>query len=151
MGEHHICKGIYPSSSGAGQWEFWLLAGSFGLFNQVSTTAVPYLTLSLIYGGANVLVHTMWPYASWAQWHTMHHTVFADVYNVNIPSAHDEKFSKDFAKLNDKLKQVSAFVRLPWLSDALSGMFFMTTTLCLHHVLGWSVWNVWDQAIIEAL
>lgn len=142
--EHHICKGIYPNTSAAGLWEFWMLGGSFGFF-ELPIRSLPYVHFNMVYGGANILVHTMWPWKSWAQWHTLHHVVLADVYSVNIPSDHDRAFSKDFAKYDDKLRAVSPFVRYEWLSDVVSGGFMLVSGAFLHYGLGWSIFSVWHE------
>jgi len=142
--EHHICKGIYPTTSAAGLWEFWMLSGSFGFF-EAAIRSLPYVHMNMIYGGANILVHTMWPWKSWAQWHTLHHVVLADVYSVNIPSDHDRAFSKDFARYHDTLCRVSPFVRHEWLSDATSAIFMIFSGLLLHYGLGWSIFAVWHE------
>merc|ERR1712232_1448484 len=110
--EHHICKGIYPNTSSAGLWEFWLLGGTI-TFGMLPIVHFPYLHFTMIYFGANVLVHTMWPSRRWVQWHTLHHIVLSDVYNVNIPSEHDKLFSKDVKKYEAALAKESLFVQLP--------------------------------------
>jgi len=144
--EHHVCKGIYPNTSAAGMWEFWMLGGSFGFFDR-ALGSLPYVHFTMIHGGANILVHTMWPWKSLAQWHTLHHIVLADVYSVNVPSDHDRAFSKDFAKYNSKLCAVSPFVRLEWLSDLASACCMLVSAVLLHYGLGWSIFAVWHERL----
>jgi len=144
--EHHICKGIYPNSSAAGMWEFWMLGGSFGFVGHC-LHCLPYVSFTMIYGGANILVHTMWPWKSWAQWHTLHHIVLADVFSVNAPSNHDKAFSKDVAKYADKLCAVSPFVRYEWLTDVASFGFMLVSAVLLHYGLGWSIVAVWHEML----
>ena len=82
-------------------------------FRHIITLAVPYLEFTSIYFGANVVVHTMWPHRSLVQWHTLHHTINADVYNVNTPSKYDQLQSKAYAKYHAKLLKASPFIRKP--------------------------------------
>jgi len=142
--EHHICKGIYPNTSSAGLWEFWLLGGTI-TFGMLPIVHFPYLHFTMIYFGANVLVHTMWPSRRWVQWHTLHHIVLSDVYNVNIPSEHDKLFSKDVKKYEAALAKESLFVQLPWLSDAVAAALMGVAMVCFHYSLGWSLFAVWHE------
>lgn len=145
--EHHVCKGIHPSTSAAGLWEFWMYAGTvsptcFGL----ALHTLPYVQWVMIYCGANVVVHTMWPSERWAQWHTLHHVVLADVYAVNVPSAYDEAHSVDFKKHNKKMSEVSPFASTKWVSDAVAFVFMIIGSIFFHYVFGWSVFAVWHEA-----
>merc|ERR1712048_83623 len=114
--EHHICKGIHPTSSAAGLWELWVMGGGLQ-FRHAITCSIPYFDFTVIYFGANLVVHTMWPHPNLVQWHTLHHTIHADVYNVNIPAKYDEENSRDYAKHHKKLEKISVFIRHPDLSD----------------------------------
>jgi len=105
-----------------------------------------YTICQMVYCGANLCVHTMWPHEKMLQWHTLHHTVLADIYNVNIPSELDKQRSRDFGKFNEALSVKSPFVRIPWLSDAAAGGFIVVFGVLFHYVLGWGVTHVWDEA-----
>jgi hypothetical protein len=102
--EHHICKGIHPTSSAAGLWEFWL-AGQGIFFMVQAFTALPFVIFQSIYAGANVVVHTMWPSEKLMQWHTLHHTLLVDVYNVNVPSPYDREHSAAVKKYQKSLRK----------------------------------------------
>uniref|UniRef100_A0A7S3PKE1 Fatty acid hydroxylase domain-containing protein n=1 Tax=Aplanochytrium stocchinoi TaxID=215587 RepID=A0A7S3PKE1_9STRA len=142
--EHHICKGVYPTTSAAGLWEFYLMGHSITF--QFFLYGYPYVAFQMIYTGANIVVHTMWPHAYLLQWHTLHHTVLADVYNVNIPSDYDVHFSKDFKKYDAVLSETSLFVRYKWLSDAFAGLL-MPLGVGVYHMMGWGLQHVMKDSM----
>jgi hypothetical protein len=143
--EHHICKGIFPTTSTVGLWEFFAFCG--GDFFTVALGSIPYLLLQTQYLGANILVHTMWPTDSMAQWHTLHHTVIADIYNVNVPSERDVVRSRDYKKYHETLSQVSPFIRLSWVSDVIGLAMMVVGGLAIHYGLGWGVFKIWQDMI----
>jgi hypothetical protein len=140
--EHHICKGIHPTTSAVGVWESWTSGIGIGFATLVGLGPIPFLSLQMIYVGANLVVHTMWPVPSLLQWHTLHHTVLADVYNVNIPSRHDREHSKAVAKLDEKLRQISPFVRYEFLSDLVALGFMVVLGAIFHYGFGVGVSRV---------
>eukprot|EP00929_Paragymnodinium_shiwhaense_P062586 TRINITY_DN31242_c0_g1_i4.p1 TRINITY_DN31242_c0_g1~~TRINITY_DN31242_c0_g1_i4.p1 ORF type:complete len:434 (+),score=32.33 TRINITY_DN31242_c0_g1_i4:54-1355(+) len=143
--EHHICKGIYPNTSGAGVWENWIMGGSFtcGL---LALASLPYMHFAVVGIAGNVLVHTMWPWKSWAQWHTLHHIVGSDVYSVNIPSDNDRQFSRDVARYDEQLRRVSIFVRMPCLTDVLGSFLFVAFMVGTHFGFGIGLFASWHEA-----
>jgi hypothetical protein len=144
--EHHICKGIHPTSSAAGIWEFWL-AGQGIFFMVQSFTALPFVVFQSIYAGANIVVHTMWPSEKLMQWHTLHHTLLVDIYNVNVPSPYDRKHSEAVKKYQSKLEEVSPFVRYEALSDLASFALMGIVGVFFHYVLGIGIGHVdWTKA-----
>ena len=78
----------------------------------------------------------MYPHESWMQWHTLHHTVLADVYNLNIPSPYDKEHSKSVAKLQEKLEKQSMFIRHEALSDLLAFAYMLVFGVVLHYGFG---------------
>jgi hypothetical protein len=144
--EHHICRGIHPTSSAAGLWEFWL--GGQGIFFTVQAFfSVPFVIFQGVYSGANVVVHTMWPSEKLMQWHTLHHTILADVYNVNVPSPYDREHSEAVKKYQSKLEGVSPFVRYEALSDLASFALMGVVGVFFHYVLGIGIGHVdWSKA-----
>jgi len=147
--EHHICKTIHPVSSAVGLWEP-LVEGGGPLFGGVGLNACPYFSLQLVYTGANLVTHTMWPAKCLVQWHTLHHVALADLYNVNIPSARDEEHSEYFAKFNEPLKAQSPFVRIEWLSDVTAFVFAAAAGVFAHYALGVGIAQVWGSAVWAA-
>jgi hypothetical protein len=144
--EHHICKGIHPTSSAAGLWEFWL-AGQGIFFMVQAFTALPFVIFQSIYAGANVVVHTMWPSEKLMQWHTLHHTLLVDVYNVNVPSPYDREHSAAVKKYQSKLEEVSPFVRYEALSDLASFALMGVVGVFFHYILGIGIGHVdWTKA-----
>mmetsp|Transcript_22258 Transcript_22258/g.29660 ORF Transcript_22258/g.29660 Transcript_22258/m.29660 type:complete len:428 (-) Transcript_22258:527-1810(-) len=144
--EHHICKTIHPVSSAVGLWET-MVEGGGPFLGGVGLSNIPYFFLQVIYTGANVVVHTMWPAKCLVQWHTLHHVVLADIFNVNIPSPRDEESSKYFARYNQTLEEMSVFVRLKWLSDVTAFAFVLAAGAFAHYVLGGGVVHAWGNAI----
>lgn len=144
--EHHICKGIFPTTSTVGLWEFFAFCG--GDFFTAALGSIPYLLLQTQYLGANILVHTMWPTDNMAQWHTLHHTIVADIYNVNVPSERDLALSRDYKKYHELLEKSSSFIRLGWLSDLVGLAMMLAAGLVLHYGLGWGVFQVWNDMIL---
>lgn len=140
--EHHICKGIHPTTSAAGLWEFWVCGQSIFFTIGFGLNPIPYALLQSIYMGANVVVHTMWPSPKLFQWHTLHHTVLADVYNVNIPGPYDREHSKSVAKLQGKLQELSPFVKFEPLSDLVSFAFIGASGAILHYGFGLGLGHV---------
>lgn len=134
--EHHVCKGVHPTTPAVGLWENWVNGGTIFFTIQFGVAPIPYALLQTIYMGANVVVHTMWPSPKLLQWHTMHHTICADVYNVNIPGPYDKEHSKCVAKLQSKLQQVSPFVRYEPLSDVAAACFIIAASVILHYGFG---------------
>jgi hypothetical protein len=144
--EHHICKGIHPTSSAAGLWEYWL-AGQGIFFMVQAFTALPFVIFQSIYAGANVVVHTMWPSEKLMQWHTLHHTLLVDIYNVNVPSPYDREHSAAVKKYQSKLEEVSPFVRYEALSDLASFALMGVVGVFFHYVLGIGIGYVdWTKA-----
>ena len=143
--EHHLCKGIYPTTAGLGLWEVFLLGGS--IFLSTVFASIPFLSFQLLYCGLNIVVHTMWPWRRWVQWHTSHHLVNSDVYAANIPSAFDERFSADIPKLRPRLESESPFVRVWWFSDVAAMGLLVACSLALHHVGGIGLGHTWHKAV----
>ncbi|CAB9520465.1 expressed unknown protein [Seminavis robusta] len=144
--EHHVCKGVHPTTLAAGLWEFWVNGQSIFMTTQVGLAPIPYALLQFIYMGANVVVHTMWPHPSLLQWHTLHHTIAADVYNVNIPSTYDKEHSQAVAKLQQKLQHVSPFIRYEPLSDLAAVAVMGLSCAILHVGLGIGLGHVdWTE------
>jgi hypothetical protein len=144
--EHHICKGIHPTSSAAGLWEFWL-AGQGIFFIVQAFAALPFVIFQSIYAGANIVVHTMWPSEKLIQWHTLHHTILADLYNVNVPSPYDRESSEAVKKYQGKLEEVSPFIRYEPLSDLAAFALMGVVGLFFHYVLGIGIGHVdWTKA-----
>lgn len=134
--EHHICKGIFPTTASVGVWEMWLMGQMGHITTPFGLGAAPWALLHLFYTSSNVVVHTMWPSQSLLQWHTLHHTVLSDVYNANIPSPYDKEHSKSVAKLEGKLGKVSPFVRYELLSDVVGLVFIGAFALLFHYGIG---------------
>lgn len=134
--EHHICKSIHPTTSSTGLWENWVMGQSPLITTVIGLGATPWALLQIVYSGANPMVHTMWPSKTLLQWHTLHHTVLSDVYNVNIPSPYDWEHSKSVQKLKDRLSAVSVFVRYEALSDAVAFLLMGVIGLMFHYGLG---------------
>ena len=66
--EHHICKGIYPTTPGVGLWEQWC-SGPANLFcDFIGMNSIPFLHLHMGNTGANLVIHTMWPHPKLLQW-----------------------------------------------------------------------------------
>ena len=143
--EHHLCQGIYPTTSAFGLWELFLLGGS--IFLSPVMGSIPFLSFQLLYCGINIVIHTMWPSRHWAQWHTSHHVVHADVYAINVPSSYDERFSSDLARFRPRLERESPFVRLWWSSDAVGMAFVAISSLALHYVGGVGLGHVWHEGV----
>lgn len=145
--EHHICKGIHPTTSASGLWENWMAGQAIFITTPVGLATIPYAVLQSVYCGANIVVHTMWPSSGLLQWHTLHHTILADVYNVNIPSPYDKQHSKTVQQLQDRLKETSLFVRHEALSDIASFGIMTVTGLFFHYGLGIGAGHVdWSKA-----
>ena len=145
--EHHVTKGCYSNSSAAGLWEFWVFGGVIGWCG-LAVASTPFLLFQLVYLGANIVVHTMFPHERWLQWHTLHHTVHADIYAVNVPGPYDENFSRDFSKYNEKLLKTSPFVRHAWLSDLVAFLFFILGSAVLHCIFGVGLFHAASHAEI---
>lgn len=108
---------------------------------------IPWGMLQMVYAGANIVVHTMWPSQYLLQWHTLHHTILSDIYNVNIPSPYDMAHSKSVAKLQDKLKEASPFVRYETLSDIVAFALIAVGALIFHYGFGIGAGHVdWSRA-----
>ena len=145
--EHHICKSIHPTSPSTGLWENWMMGQAPLITTSITLATTPWTLLQIIYSGANIVVHTMWPSKYLLQWHTLHHTILSDVYNVNIPSPYDREHSKSVEKLQDKLKEVSPFVRYEALSDIAAFALMVIGALILHYGFGIGAWQVdWSRA-----
>jgi len=144
--EHHICKGIHPTTSTVGLWEFFAFMG--GDYFTMALGSIPYVLLQTQYLGANILVHTMWPSKKMLQWHILHHTVLADIYNVNVPSPRDMARSKDLKKYLPQLETDSPLIRVGWISDAIGLAMMIVGGLFLHYGLGWGVFRVWNDMIL---
>ena len=86
--------------------------------------------------GVNLVVNTLWPHRRFLQWHTLHHTVLADVYNLNIPSPFDKEHSKWVSKLQQRLETISPFVRYEALSDGFAFGLVLILGVLLHYGLG---------------
>jgi len=91
--EHHVCKGIYPSTSAAGNWEPILLGGDAGTFGLPVLMASPTLALTC-YLTVNLMVHTMLPLKRLLHYHVYHHLLTVDIYGGADPSSADDEFSK---------------------------------------------------------
>lgn len=141
--EHHVTKGIYANTAGVGAWEIWAYhqAG----FTHLALAGLPHF-LYVVFMAQNVFVHTMWPAASWAQWHTLHHVINADVYAANIPSHHDKENSKDYARYNDMFLKVSYFTRWAWLSDVVVGFIVLFLFATYHFVFDTGFFKVMHLA-----
>ncbi|CAB9525220.1 expressed unknown protein [Seminavis robusta] len=140
--EHHVCKGIYPTSPAAGLWENWVFGHSIFVTQLVGMAPVPYSFLQGMYMGANLVVHTMWPHPKLLQWHTLHHTILADVYSVNNPSDYDKDHSQSVKVLHAKLQAVSPFVRYEFLPEFLATVLVVTCGLVMHYGLGLGLGHV---------
>ena len=70
--EHHLCKGIYSTTSPAGLWEGWLQGGSHTFSNGLIGT-IPWAFFQGVFTGFNIVSHTMWPVQWLQQWHPLHH------------------------------------------------------------------------------
>ncbi len=140
--EHHICKGIHPTTSGVGLWEQWSVALSPFFTIAFGNVAIPYMLLQTAYMGVNIVVHTMWPSTKFLQYHTLHHTVHADVYNGNIPSPFDFEHSKSVSKMHEKLQEVSPFVRYENFSDLFQFALIVGSSAFLHYGLGMGLGHV---------
>mmetsp|Transcript_36161 Transcript_36161/g.66342 ORF Transcript_36161/g.66342 Transcript_36161/m.66342 type:complete len:433 (+) Transcript_36161:169-1467(+) len=145
--EHHICKSIHPTSSATGLWENWMMGQSPFIVSPIGLGPIPWSMLQMVYAGANIVVHTMWPSQYLLQWHTLHHTILSDVYNVNIPSPYDMEHSKSVAKLQDKLKEASLFIRYEALSDIAAFALIGVGALIFHYGFGIGASRVdWSRA-----
>jgi len=142
--EHHVCKSIHPTTGGAGTWELFTQGGT-SFFSAIHFHSIPYVPFFMLYGGVSLIGHQMANSKLLVQWHTLHHIVVADIYAGNVPSAWDEKHSRDVNKYKDKLMKTSPFVKYAWLPDAIGGVCFLTVMAVFHYALGWSIMNVWDQ------
>ena len=131
--EHHLCKGTHPTTAALGLWEPWAAGGSL-FFTVLSVSKIPFFLLQSIYMGANLVVHAMWPIPKLLQWHTLHHTILADVYAANIPSPYDKQHSKSVQKLQTSLEDVSPFVKYESLSDVAGFLVAMVTAATFHYV-----------------
>lgn len=131
--EHHICKGIHPTTSAMGLWEPWAMGQSALLTLGVGNNPIPYMILQSVYMGANIVVHTMWPSNQMLQYHTLHHTVLADIYNVNIPSPYDVQHSEMVPKIHSRLQELSPFVRYEALSDVLAFAVVGLSAMVMHY------------------
>ncbi|CAE7208169.1 unnamed protein product [Symbiodinium natans] len=145
--EHHICKGTYPTTPAAGLWEPWIEGGTLFFCNTLA--CVPYFFFHAASSGPNVVVHTMWPHKSCIQWHTLHHVVHSDIYALNVPSAQDEKFSRDVKQYKERL-QCSYFIRHKFTSD-IAG--FAATFLAgyILHQSGIGLFHVWHERVLHSL
>eukprot|EP00756_Hemistasia_phaeocysticola_P064209 Hpha_TRINITY_DN7598_c0_g1::TRINITY_DN7598_c0_g1_i1::g.18930::m.18930 len=132
--EHHLPKSIFPTTSAYGVWEIFICGGS--CFLSPALSSIPYLLFHLIYCGANIVVHTMFPFDWAAQWHTAHHILGADIYNANIPSGYDVAHSKSYAKHHEALEKISPFVRVGSFSDALGFALTILIGVGMHYGLG---------------
>ncbi|KAL7538871.1 hypothetical protein ACHAWF_006236 [Thalassiosira exigua] len=130
--EHHICKGVYPTTTGVGLWEFWCSGQSNMLCTPFGMAPIPYLSLQSVFMGVNLVVHTMWPARCLLQWHTLHHVVLADIYNLNVPSPYDKQKSKSFSELHSKLSSMSPFIRYEALSDVTGFALFVFVSAVVH-------------------
>jgi len=129
--EHHVCRGIYPSTCGAGQWEIWFYGGN--LFFSNLGGIIPWYFFQIIQVAGNFFVHTMWSFEWLTQWHTLHHTVLADFYAVNLPSSTDKLFSKSYKQHHQSLSAVSPFIRIEWLSDVVLLSLMILMSLVMHY------------------
>jgi hypothetical protein len=132
--EHHICKGTFPCGQPAGLFETYYAAGA-PIFSAVFVYAIPYLFLQTVFCGVHCMVHTMWPHPKLLQYHTLHHTINADMYAANVPSSYDKANSRTFAQLHKKLCQTSPFCRYEPLSDMVGAVFMLLFGLFLHYGL----------------
>ncbi|CAE7252642.1 unnamed protein product, partial [Symbiodinium pilosum] len=144
--EHHICKGTYPTTPAAGIWEVWLEGGTLFFCN--SLALIPYSLFHAAYSGANVVVHTMWPFKSCVQWHTLHHVLHSDVYALNIPSKMDEQFSRDVKQYKDRL-QCSFFMRHENASDLAGFAMAFVIGVILHYGFGVGLFHVWHERVLH--
>jgi hypothetical protein len=89
----------------------------------------------------------MWPSEKLLQWHTLHHTLLVDIYNVNVPSPYDREHSAAVKKYQSKLEEVSPFVRYEALSDLASFALMGVVGVIFHYVLGIGIGHVdWTKA-----
>ena len=146
--EHHVCKGIYPTSPGLALWETFVLGGS--IFCSSVFASIPFLSFQLLYCGLNIVVHTMWPSRRWAQWHTSHHLAHSDIYAANVPSAFDERFSTDLKKFLGRMEKESPFVRTWWFSDAAGVALLASISLAMHYLGGIGIGYTWHTGVWAA-
>eukprot|EP00756_Hemistasia_phaeocysticola_P019068 Hpha_TRINITY_DN15636_c0_g1::TRINITY_DN15636_c0_g1_i3::g.100266::m.100266 len=138
--EHHLCNSIFPTTSALGLWEAFILGGTPTL--NPALYGIPYFVFQSVYCGANIVVHTMWPFEWAAQWHTAHHTVGGDVYSVNIPTEYDKTHSKIYAKHNEALEKISPFVRIPPFSDILALVMSVCCGVVMHYGMGIGLFKI---------
>lgn len=144
--EHHVCKGVFPTTMGMGLWEDWTSGHGNFFCQSFAINPIPYLYLQMGYAGANLVIHTMWPSTQLLQWHTMHHTVLADVYNLNIPGPYDKEHSKSVAKLQERLEKTSPFIRHEALSDLASLVVMIFWGFVFHYGFGVGISTVdWSK------
>jgi len=139
--EHHICKGVYPTTPAAGLWEVWMNGGTLFFCNTLA--CVPYFFFHTNSCGSNVVAHSMWPHKSCIQWHTLHHVAHSDVYAINVPSDNDEKFSRDVKQYRERL-QCSPFIRYSFVSDLAGFAMIFVVGFTLHYC-GIGLFHVWNE------
>ena len=139
--EHHICKGVYPTTPAAGLWEVWMNGGTLFFCNTLA--CVPYFFFHTNSCGSNVVAHSMWPHKSCIQWHTLHHVAHSDVYAINVPSDNDEKFSRDVKQYRERL-QCSPFIRYSFVSDLAGFAMIFVVGFALHYC-GIGLFHVWNE------
>ena len=145
--EHHICKSIYPTSATIGLWEILLLGLSPPITTAIGLLTPPWIVLQTVFAGVSIVVHTMWPAKCLLQWHTLHHTILADVYNTNIPSPYDKQYSKSVEKLQSQLERTSPFIRYEAISDIAAFGFMVAIALLLHYGFNTGIGQVdWSKA-----
>jgi len=143
--EHHICKGTHATTAGFGLWEFFFIGNCPGF--SLVIWGSPYTMLQLAYGGANIVIHTMFPSDKLLMHHTLHHVISADYYSGGVPSVRDHLFSKHLAQFNPKLGATSIFCRteMAWTNDAVAFAVTILTSLLSHYFLGWTIFSVWNE------
>ena len=145
--EHHICKGVHPTSMTTGLWESWMSGGT-NLIMAHFLFYLPYLLVQSVFTGPNLIAHTMWPRKDLLQWHTLHHTILADIYSVNIPSPYDRECSETVKKYSKELEAVSPFIRNENLSDIAAFALMILIGLFFHYALGLGIGHV-DWSVVE--
>jgi hypothetical protein len=141
--EHHEARGIYPNNNGSGLWEILL---TIPLFFFSLGAMLPYGIATSLHCGVGTLAHTMWPWESMVQWHTMHHVIKADIYSAGVPTNGDMVKSKIYQNVGH-LQKISPFIRNGWLLDAVGfGMMVVANTV-LYYTFGTTIFSVWSQRI----
>ena len=144
--EHHICKSIHPANSGLAFWELWLHGGgaNFALYFQ---SAVPFMTLQLVYCGLSFIPHTMSPWLGLSQWHVLHHTAHADFYAASVPSSSDKQKSTFFRQHSEKLNKLSLMFRNVYLPDLSAFALSVFFGLVFHYGFGTGLFYLdWSSA-----